>query len=143
MKTTLIKSGDPITESDISEFEATYKVQLPEDYKDFLVENNGGRPEKNFFPFQDDGFIIAWFFNLKNGKDTLEWTLQLLWIAEQTIPRNLLPVARGQGADFYCICLDSNNYGKVFLWYGNIDEEPFEVASSFSELVDGLQDEPE
>jgi cell wall assembly regulator SMI1 len=143
MRTALIHSGDSVTQQDISEFEKSFEVRLPKDYKDFLLETNGGRPEKSFFPFEDDGFGIGWFYNLKNGKYTLEFTLELLWIAEQTIPRNLIPIARGHGADFYCICLDTANYGQIYVWHGNMDVEPFKVANSFSELIEGLTDDPE
>lgn len=36
--------------SDINRFETHNNISLPNDYKDFLIRNNGGRPNPNLVP---------------------------------------------------------------------------------------------
>lgn len=44
--------GAPLTAEELEKFEAHLQVQLPADYRQFLLKYNGGRPEPNLFTFQ-------------------------------------------------------------------------------------------
>lgn len=143
MAVEFVNTGSQISQGDISEFENKYEVSLPQEYKDFLLQTNGGRPEPDFFPFSDDGFVVTWFYNLKNGKHLLELTLELLWIAEQIVPRTLIPIARDQGGDLVCISLNEEEYGKIYMWFGSTDSDPVFLAESFTEFIDALVEEPD
>jgi cell wall assembly regulator SMI1 len=137
-------SERPISANEISEFEKHYDVNLPEDYKRFLLRNNGGRPVPDFFTVWDDGdgVSVSWFCSVKYGDDRLDLTLDMLWLAEQVVPRTLLPVANDPGGDLICISLDEKEYGKVYMWFGSTDSEPVLLASSFTELITSLTEDP-
>ena len=48
-------SGEKITSEDIRGFEQEFSIVLPEDYKSFLEESNGGMPEGDYvFEFFDE-----------------------------------------------------------------------------------------
>lgn len=53
----------PLEEIKIDEVEKSFGFNLPDDYKQCVIENNGGFPEPNIFDC-DDGRIEAVFNNL-------------------------------------------------------------------------------
>lgn len=46
-------SFEPTNIMEIEEFESKYNISLPEDYKRFLLENNGGKPSIRRFKTAD------------------------------------------------------------------------------------------
>lgn len=46
-------ANPPITSSDILDFEQSFSISLPEDYREFLLKVNGGRPEPSAYKEPD------------------------------------------------------------------------------------------
>jgi hypothetical protein len=72
MKLIIEKPNPSLCMAEINNFEKKFKIKLPNDYNNFLLENNGGVPEDGmFFPYEDDkvgSFSILIFSNLQNLK---------------------------------------------------------------------------
>src|SRR5690242_5053803 len=91
-----IESGPPIEERDVSSFERKHGIQLPSEYRAFLLRSNGGRPERDLFPVP--GFAgnpvgrLHFFFGIGDPVEScdLEWNLKVF---SDRIPAHLLPVA--------------------------------------------------
>lgn len=51
-----------VSESEIVQFERAHNLALPEDYRRFLRNQNGGRPQDGDFPVPDWGVTVIDFF---------------------------------------------------------------------------------
>lgn len=141
----------PVTESDIQAFETHLNARLPEEYRQFLMQHNGGKPEPRCFPVDIDGFpnedCITYFLCLSDTEqDSLSKTLK---IYRNRIPANLLPIALPVAVDLVCLSISGDDYGTVYFWDHNWEVTEYEpdytnvhfVAHSFNELLNNLYPE--
>ena len=49
------------TDKLLQESEVAWRVKLPDDYKKFIMRNNGFRPSKNLFSLRNRSFLIERF----------------------------------------------------------------------------------
>src|ERR1051325_11614933 len=112
-----IESTDPRpSENDILEFENRWNLQLPQDYRSFLLKHNGGRPFPAMFPISGmennpEGQVQD-FFGLGTAIKSydLNWVLENLGVPQ---PDGLLPVGCNASGDYLCI---STKSGRVLFW---------------------------
>lgn len=121
----LLETGTKLTEKMICEFETELNIKLPQGYKDFLLENNGGIPDGNWvFDFYDIGnscndtssikyFEKIYCENTTEGDDIKAGYLAL--VSSEQIPKNFLPIADDPFGNIVFICVDGEYIGNVFL----------------------------
>jgi len=88
-------SLDQINENDLIELENQINIIIPEQYRNFLLRNNGGKPKINRFTTQDKKVesMIAKFLPLANIEDdNLLEEIEGITQAD-LIPQNLIPIA--------------------------------------------------
>ncbi|GAA0731128.1 hypothetical protein GCM10009430_42970 [Aquimarina litoralis] len=122
---------------ELSEFEKEQGFILPIDYKSHILIYNGGRPDKDYF----GDTRLSYFYPIKYGDSgTLEETLNVI---SDVLPDGFFPFAYDGGGNQICIALDEKNYGKIFIWYHDMDDdEDIELlANSFKEFMNGLTEE--
>ena len=148
-----MENGYKIEEKLIIDFEKKFEINLPKDYKEFMIENNGGESDNDlFFDFYDNvtqknnSSVIRSFFRIyeiKNNKivyDDLEKICKIMW-EEGTLDKKMLPIADDPGGNVICISLFSEDYGTVY--FANHEYEDSDtgylfvskIANSFSEFV--------
>lgn len=122
-----------ITSLELNGFISDLDVNLPEEYKTHIVNDNGGKPNLEFFK----GIRIHYFHSIKYGDYTLEEILEDL---KDVIPSDFFPIANDEGGNEICISLNESNYGKVYMWYHGMDEEKETklLANSLKEFLNGL-----
>jgi hypothetical protein len=110
-------AGPPLSEDDIVDFERRIRCRLPDSYRRFLKENNGGRP-----PLDADGIGIEHlpggetdvgdFFGLTRSisSSNIDWNLK---VHANRISDRLLPIARDSFGNIFCLSLDESDYGGV------------------------------
>lgn len=136
----------PINPADIFEFEETNEVSLPDDYKDFLLKHNGGRPEPN--GLQEPSTDVQWLFGMVEEP---AWAslFHALDTYEGRIPAWYMPIGTDSGGNLFIMSLYEENKGVVALWWheGEAEKNGSEyfdnlthVADSFSEFIDLLTD---
>jgi len=144
----VIDSEKNITKSDIYLLEAKLGINLPIEYKDFLLLHNGGRPEKDHYGFveNDNGSVLDWFFAIYKGDNCINLLKEFLR-HENRIPKEFIPIARDPGSNIVCLGVNGSEYGKVYFWefdqavpYG---EEPnfdnmYLLANNFTDFINGL-----
>jgi len=143
------KSGNPpIHQRDLDTFESDWGGNLPQSYKDFLLRNNGGRPDKSVFPIA--GFSEGSFGSIQVlfGLNTIVKSSDLRWrIKNRTsrFPAGLLEIACTDGSDLVCIDTEAENVPVDFLdhipsWGNGIwkPEALYFVAASFPEFLSKL-----
>ncbi len=123
-----------LTIEDIQDFEKELDIELTESYKEFILENNGGIPEKRHI----GGYRIRKFYSLKyGGESRIEYMKNVLGDA---IPKGFIPIADDGGGWLFCLSLAKDTYGQVY--FCPLDREEVElVASSFEEFLGGLTEE--
>lgn len=144
------------TDALLQEREVAWKVQLPEDYKKFIMRKNGFRPSKNSFSLKNRSFLIERFLCvLENTKDNLLGVYDIdvvmsqlderLFVHEDILGFELVPIAALFGGDFLCLnYIEDPENPSICIWH---HEESYElepaiefVANNFTEFSDMLQD---
>ena len=144
------------TDALLQEREVAWKVQLPEDYKKFIKNENGLIPSKRYFHFGNNEKVIDRFLAILaiSGEKPEEVydigvvSTQLegrIVFDEDYVGMQLIPIAALFGGDFVCLnyVKDSEN-PSICIWH---HEESYElepaiefVANNFTEFSDMLQD---
>ena len=148
-----IINGEKIEDTIMEKFERKFNIKLPNDYKSFLVNNNGGEIEGDWiFDFYDNvidkynSSIVRNFFRIYKSKDdkdkydNLEKICKVMW-KEKTLSKSILPFADDPGGNIICISLDSRDYGTIY--FVNHEYEDSEtgylcmskITSSFTEFL--------
>ena len=140
----------------LQEREVAWKVQLPEDYKKFIMRKNGFRTSKNLFSLKNRSFLIERFLCvLENSKDNplgvydidvvMSQLDERLFVHEDILGFELVPIAALFGGDFLCLnYIEDPENPRICIWY---HEESYElelaiefVANNFTEFLAMLQD---
>lgn len=144
----LIDGGEKVTERQIVELEHSLSVLLPQGYKDFLLEHNGGIPEKDTsFRFMERDSQTGEPFDMESDIQNFSKLEELPFfyqnlIEEEVIPPKYLSIACDSCGNEILLCADeSNNYGKIY--FGNHEEFDPEtnyynlsvIANSFLEFM--------
>lgn len=114
-----------ITGSSFTRIEDLFGHPLPAKYKQFLLQNNGGRCEPCIFDFYENGRQtlgeIDWFLAVNDGgtkihNDLKEYIYTYKIEQGHRIPKDFLPIAHDSGGNLVCISCDSSEYGSVYFW---------------------------
>jgi hypothetical protein len=141
--------GPKITRLDIKAMENKISVFLPEDYKIFLLESNGGAPNPRYF------LIEGWENNDKGGIDTFygfsyivqgfKYDLEEHFETYKgRIPTNLFPIACTGMGDVIVLSVAGYDKGKVYIWDHEQEHFPptydniYKIADSFREFIDSI-----
>lgn len=147
----LLEIGAQISEDDILKLEATLGITFPQEYKSFLLQNNGGMPEDDVeYDFietnpatgekHDQGSDIQYFYNTEELTQAYESLT-----CEELIPASYIPIACDSFGNDILLSTAPNDVGHVC--FANHEAEhpdsPFsvisEVADSFSEFLSMLR----
>jgi len=113
---TITEPGPPITAAQLDERERFLGVTFPDDYREFMLRNNGGRPEPDGCDAADT--LINFFCELDDLLCEHEY----------------LVIAIDAGGNFVCLGT-GDDAGKVFFYPDEAESAPYQVASSFTEFL--------
>ena len=92
-------------------------IVLPESYKDFLLQFNGGAPSPDMLEVPNwygGATCLAYFFGLYEG-DTYNLEKTYRGAAEY-LPDGFLPIAEDSGGNLICLGIKSRKKNKVYFW---------------------------
>lgn len=125
---------------------------LPPEYREFLLELNGGKPAAPRFRVGNGWSRIHYFYGLGTGFAYSDIEDGLVTFAGR-IPERMIPVAADPGGNQLLLSLAGEDRGVVYFWdheeeYRNEDEPERmlnvrRVAGSFADLVRGLTPAPD
>ncbi|MGN0974171.1 MAG: SMI1/KNR4 family protein [Bacilli bacterium] len=128
--------GKPLGENKIIEVERLFGFKLPDDYKNCVMENNGGFPEPNTFDC-DDGRIEAVFNDLISFTDE---DLNIKMFSEFSL-KKLIPFGRDPFGNLLCFDYNENIDSPKVVFY-NCEETGSTlitpVCQTFTDLLDRL-----
>lgn len=144
------------TDALLHEREVAWKVRLPDDYKEFIKNDNGLIPSKRYFHFGNNEKVVERFLCvLENTKDNplgmydidvvMSQLDERLFVHEDIFGFELIPIVALFGGDFVCLnYVEDSENPRICIWY---HEESYElepaielVANNFTELLAMLQD---
>lgn len=148
--TKIKKPNSKISKEQLADFEKQINANLPEDYKQFLLLNNGGQPDKTEFTAKKYGnSILQRFF----GFDTLYSTDNFDYILNTfkgRVPNDFLPIGRDLLGNLILIGIKQKYEGKIYFWWHENEGEKkawlkniFSISKSFTDFFDNLKDEVE
>lgn len=142
-------SASGASEDSIVDFEAELAVRLPDDYRRFLAETNGGRPEPSGFVFQTTNgpsdSLVDWFLTLYAAEEL--YTLrEYRAMYGDRIPPMMLPIACDPFGNLVLLDVGAKSIGAVCFWdheKESMDEATWDnisvVAQSFTDFLNALE----
>jgi hypothetical protein len=151
----------PTTEAEIGKFEKHVGHLLPDDYRDFLLTHNGGRPEPDAFTLNIWGRaeedVVMCFFPMRDLSigavevDDLEglrsWPVHcaladlmndLKTLYEKELDQTLLPIGTDGSSNYFCIVLDGPQRGGILFLEHEMAEMEL-LAESFTAFLASLR----
>lgn len=121
----LLNSVSSVTISYISELEKKLKIKFPNEFKNFIVENNGGIPEQDMlFDFYDEvsetenTSVIRRFFSIYDDeRDENRYDLVKIYktmVIEKAISDRLIPIADDPAGNPICLSISEKDFGVVY-----------------------------
>ncbi len=143
-----IKGFGKLTEKEVIEFEEYLGFELPQDYRKFLKEYNGGIPDynKNCFYIKDlKEETMLDVLNGLTGKRGLDLKRCHDEYKDDLLPKMLI-IGRDPGGMMIILSNDEKD-GGIYLWdhaheYAQSTEESnsYKIADSFQEFIDNLKE---
>jgi cell wall assembly regulator SMI1 len=146
----------PITEDDIKVFERENNIILPNDYKKFLIEYNGGEPLSSLFKLNRElGTIVINNLYGLNTKEKYDDIIKAMQTYSNRISNQFIPIGDDPGGDQIVLGISGDFKGKVYFWDHNTElendvftenelpENMYFLADSFDEFIDKLEEDTE
>ena len=144
---------EPLSKEAIQNAESALGVKFPNEYVQFLLKYNGGRPEPAGFDIewrsnQEMGqhwrtSMLSWFLSIYDGEDTnlLEYNTESF---SGRIPKGTIAIAHDCGSNLILLGVAGEYVGKVLFWVKDYEVEQGEVpgfdnvgflANGFNEFI--------
>jgi cell wall assembly regulator SMI1 len=154
----LENSGPQLTNDDLDGFEKEYQVSLPQDYRHFMLEHNGGdRAEFMVFDFIETGYgdnstDMREFNSIHIGEVQEQNDIRrplMIVRAEGYAPSYFIPIGNDSGGSPIFLAAGSEDIGCVYIANDNYEDTETgyfvmsKVADSFTEFIDMLYTDEE
>jgi SMI1-KNR4 cell-wall len=149
--TTIENPGPRLSESDISNLEMRLGVELPRQYRRFLMDFNGGCPTPDTvdvggLPGSATDVQVFFGIDRSDKSNDVEWNLTTL---AERLEQGLLPIASDSCGSVFCLSLRRHDRGAVLYCdlqsvFADFDSAPkfYHVASDFEAFLKGLRSFP-
>jgi len=148
--------NNPLTEEDIKAFEKKNNIALPNDYRKFLIQYNGGEPLDPLFKKNNElGTIVVntlYGLNTEEKYDDIDHTIQTY---TNRISNQFIPIGDDPGGNQIVLGISGPFKGKIYFWDHNTELENDEftenvlpgnmylLADSFNEFLNKLEEDTE
>jgi hypothetical protein len=126
---------------EIKKFENKFQINLPKDYIEFLLQFNGGTPDKVYFVEDDADLVVNFFFSLSDSKFNIEEYYLDIVIEQKLLPKSVLPIGEDAFGNIICLSCRNVDYGVVYFWDHESENDLRYLSKSLSFLLDNLKEE--
>jgi hypothetical protein len=144
MRSTGAEEYGPLSQARLAAFESRFGITLPDEYRHFLIQTNGGVPNRQVF---DGNYLVRVFFGLHRGPrpERLQWACRTYG---GRMPSEIIPVGSDPFGNVFCVGVREGYQGKVYFWSheqeGDEDEPATwdnvrPIAESFNSFLEGLR----
>jgi hypothetical protein len=102
-----------LRDGELRDFEVTNNIKLPEDYKKFLIEFNGGEPVPN--GNEDPSTVVSYILGMHNG-DYHASLYKHIDIFKNRVPVGTFPIASDVFGNIFIMSVDPGSYGHIYFW---------------------------
>ncbi len=152
MGTQIIDDLGPLDEAALSAAEQALGVQLPDEYRGFMLAHNGGRPEPDGFdiswrPEQASAAaagrraLLSWFFSIYEQRE------ENLLVANQVdfrgrLPAGTLAIGRDPGGNLLLLRTAGPRRGELLYWLreGEVEEGQAPTEDNVGFVADSFDD---
>lgn len=145
----VISTNETISLEQIEQFETRNGLKLPEKYKSFLLQWNGGYTEPSLFQISDkQGKSVVNVLNgIGNMYDNLDKVIE---IYEFRLPVGFIPIGDDPGGNVICLGTEKPYYETIYFW--DHEQEPenpddmsnmYFLANDIDEFLNKLIEENE
>ena len=133
-----------LNESRLQEFENEIDCVLPVDYREFLLENNGGKPMPDTFSYKNaNGGQDTNSIRTFNGIHDDEYTgiHKFIDCYQGRLPNKLLPIADDELGNLICLGIKGKQKDKIYFWDHELEGTKkclTLLSNSFSEFINSL-----
>lgn len=138
------KIHESLSIENLESFEHNHKITLPKDYREFLLEYNGGYPNPGVYKISDElgESILNVFYGIGSMYDNLEKKFDIF---DEILEIGFIPIADDPSGNQICIGLSKEYFGEIFHWlhdeeYNEMDNMYF-LAKKLNEFLKSLYDE--
>jgi hypothetical protein len=133
-----------LSETEVTDFENVNSIKLPLEYKQFLLDFNGGVPEPN--RNLNPNTYVTCILGMHNGPYHASLYKHIDMFKER-LPLSTFPIGTDPFGNLFIMTLHSESYGQIFFWAheeepkiqdGHFTDNCYFVANSFSEFVNNL-----
>ena len=138
-------NGPQISEIEIIALEEKIGAEIPDEYRGFLLSNNGGRPEPDGVevPGYDETDVqILFGLGRSIRSSCIDWNMESL---RTRLPELAIPIASDSGGNVFCLSIKKGSQGSVFyldlnsVFGDDFKEAPmYEVSSTFVNFMESL-----
>jgi hypothetical protein len=131
-----------LSDEDIATLEATYSAKLPEDYREFLKQYNGGQPDPRRVSFEEKGQTRSVEVFQLRGVHSGAHSLNALIDTNLTrIVSGMLPIGDDGQKNLFLIRTQEPHLGAIYFWDHDGQELPpsqeniYLIATSFTNFL--------
>lgn len=122
------KTDKNISESNLKAVEDVLEQKLPESFKQFLLENNHGRPKEPVFDTAESkGRVMGALLNFNITKEHSDNFKDVYENLKPKLPKGFFPIATDPSGNYICAEIKDEAIVNICLWN---HEAAFELSSS-------------
>ena len=146
----ILEAKPEATEVELRQIEADLRLELPKNYREFVIIYNGGHPEECAFTYQiptggTGGSVVNRFLSFARGggHDFVDFFRTYKSPGAERIASDLIPIASDPFGNLVCLSIQGPRCGQIFFW-DHEDEDPanhsneYYVSDSFESFLDSL-----
>jgi hypothetical protein len=141
-------SRNGASESTIQQFEGEIARRLPDDYRQFIAQTNGGRPDPSRFtihsPNGANDSVVDWFLTL-DSSEKLYTVKKYSSMYQDRIPSGVIPIGCDPFGNLLLLDVGTRDFGCLYFWdheKESMDDRTWDnislLATSFTEFVQRL-----
>jgi hypothetical protein len=149
------ESQGSLSEVELTDLERKLSIILPEQYRQFLLHFNGGRPSPSVFRFKKasgkySDSMVDWFLSIYDGEyDNFESYFETYKLRHERLPADLVPIAHDPGGNLICIAVTGVGIGAVYFWDHEHEADRgvkptrrniYHITYNFDQFLEGLSE---
>lgn len=138
------KIHESLSIGNLESFEYNHNITFPKDYRDFLLEYNGGYPNPDVYKISDElgESLVNIFYGIGSMYDNLEKKFDIF---DDILELGFIPIADDPSGNQICIGISTEYFGQIFHWSHDEEHDEMEnmyfLSKSFNDFLDSLYEE--
>lgn len=128
------KSENSVTEADLSNYETAHGFTFPREYRAFLLKYNGGETPETDFRLSGVSSDLTSFYELWDDGRGMELH-EIEFLVPAFLKDYMFPIASNAFGDNIFICVDGQEYGKIFFRYHDRPKRYIKLADNFLAFI--------